>query len=371
MSSSRKGGLSWRIFAGEILGVSVNIHASLIIVAAWAMIGQFMAQTTGLQNLTLLVMLGAALLAHELGHCLAALVAGVRPKEITIYPFGGTARWDKAPSPKSELLILLSGPAASLALAAACLPFFRLTAESLFSGSFGAAEKFFVINALLAAINFLPNPPLDGGRMFRCLLNIGYCANSSDIALRVAQLSAAGLGLIGLILGWPLLVLAGIFLFTSAMRESFVEMGRRAALGKTARDGMTPKEHLQAFTHGTTIGAALPLAVKSFQNFFPVIYGEDVLGVVEKDDLIQFAAVEPQDAYIAEVMDRDFPRASADSPLGACLDQIENTGGLPLVIIDEKGFAGMLFKERVIEYLLVSDLSSRPKAADFSSEELL
>jgi Zn-dependent protease len=117
---------------------------------------------------------GLSLLAslfHEIGHLLVMAREGVRPEEITVYPFGFDIR--TAPhvtSYRSDLFICAAGAAANaLAVCASAAVLFFLGAEL----SAGAAEGVFFFlsaNLALALINLLPHPVLDGGGMLRALL---------------------------------------------------------------------------------------------------------------------------------------------------------------------------------------------------------
>src|SRR6185437_14947173 len=63
----------------------------------------------------------ASLVAHELGHAVTARREGMELDGITLWLFGGVARFKGTfPSASAELKIALAGPVVSLAIGVAC-----------------------------------------------------------------------------------------------------------------------------------------------------------------------------------------------------------------------------------------------------------
>jgi Zn-dependent protease len=112
------------------------------------------------------VLLGASVLAHELGHCLAALRLGLPVRRVRLFLLGGLSEIARTPRrPGHEGLVAAAGPAVSILLAGVCGlvllvlpsegPIWLLVLECAFA------------NAAVAVFNLLPGLPLDGGRMLR------------------------------------------------------------------------------------------------------------------------------------------------------------------------------------------------------------
>jgi len=112
------------------------------------------------------LLLGVSVLAHELGHCLAARALGVPVLGVRLHLLGGVSQLGRAPvTPKEEAVIAAAGPGVSALLA------------GIFGLLIGSAEPHTVLWLLLielaianlgvALFNVLPALPLDGGRVLR------------------------------------------------------------------------------------------------------------------------------------------------------------------------------------------------------------
>ncbi len=110
-----------------------------------------------------------SLLLHELGHALEARREGMEIDGITLWLFGGVARFKGMfPSAGAEFRIAIAGPLVSLTLGvlfAGAAGFLALP-----DAVDGVAAWLGYINLFLLAFNMLPALPLDGGRVLRSLL---------------------------------------------------------------------------------------------------------------------------------------------------------------------------------------------------------
>lgn len=112
------------------------------------------------------VLLGASVLTHELGHCLAARSLGVPVTEVRLYLLGGVSELGRLPdSPREEAAIAAAGPGVSAILAGV----FGLLVGSTTPHSVGwlLLIELALANLVVAIFNFLPALPLDGGRVLR------------------------------------------------------------------------------------------------------------------------------------------------------------------------------------------------------------
>jgi Zn-dependent protease len=112
------------------------------------------------------VLLGVSVLAHELGHCLAARSLGVPVLEVRLYLLGGASELGRLPdSPREEAVISAAGPGVSALLAG----IFGLLVGSVtpHTVSWLLLIELALANLVVAIFNFLPALPLDGGRVLR------------------------------------------------------------------------------------------------------------------------------------------------------------------------------------------------------------
>jgi Zn-dependent protease len=109
----------------------------------------------------------ASLLAHEMAHSLVARRNGIEVEGITLWLFGGVARFrNEATAPGPEFRIAAAGPAMSLALAALLIGGAMGLDSVGAPGLYAALLAYLgVLNGLLAVFNLLPGAPLDGGRI--------------------------------------------------------------------------------------------------------------------------------------------------------------------------------------------------------------
>ncbi len=199
-----------RITLFRLFGFAVRADASWFIILAlitWTSAGVFRASYPDLSAVDYWIMgiagalaLFASVVVHELFHSLIARRYGLPMKGITLFVFGGVAEMDEEPpSAKTEFLMALGGPAASILIG---LVFF-----ALYQGCktvwplqvLGVIKFLYRINWVLAAFNLIPAFPLDGGRVLRS----GLWQWKGDLprATRIASGIGSGFGVLMIGLG--------------------------------------------------------------------------------------------------------------------------------------------------------------------------
>ncbi|HEX5404666.1 MAG TPA: site-2 protease family protein [Pseudonocardiaceae bacterium] len=144
---------------------------SIVVTLLYApLVGRFLPGTSGLASIglaaTFAVLLGASVLAHELGHCLVAMKLNIPVRRLRLFLLGGLSEVGRTPrQPSQEGWVAAAGPAVSLLLAIV------FGAGILLVPNSGPVRLLViecaVANAAVAVFNLLPGLPLDGGRMLR------------------------------------------------------------------------------------------------------------------------------------------------------------------------------------------------------------
>lgn len=184
----------------------------------------------------------ASVVAHELAHALVARRYGLQMRGITLFIFGGVAEMTGEPdTPKTEFLVAIAGPAASVAVAAlfygVALPGGAAGWPEAVTGVLGVLAWW---NFSLALFNLVPAFPLDGGRILRSAL--WEWKGSLRWATRITSQLGSGFGILLMVLGavsvvggqWSgiWLVLVGLFVRNAAQMSYQQLLMRRALEGE-------------------------------------------------------------------------------------------------------------------------------------------
>jgi Zn-dependent protease len=165
---------------GRALGVDVAVHASAIIalpLVAWAVAAIVGAARSDWSEphgwaigAAAALLFVVALLIHAAAQASVARRFGSRLTGVTLFVFGGGARFDHPPSDaRQQLWLGVAGPVASVVVAAACGFVWVVTRNG--NGSIAAlAGAAGVLNGALSAVRLLPSLSLDGGRFFHGLV---------------------------------------------------------------------------------------------------------------------------------------------------------------------------------------------------------
>jgi Zn-dependent protease/predicted transcriptional regulator len=292
-------------------------------------------------------------------HVLVARRLGIRTLEIIIYPIGGVARLEKDPEPKHDFWIALAGPMLNIAIGTATVAWLWKTGgvaalERLFSAEASILARIGAANLAIGLFNLLPAFPMDGGRIFRAVLA------GSRAPLRATRM-AAGIGrLIALLLGGYgivesnfFLVLIAVFIYIGAAQESASALGRELTQGVPVKAAMMTD--YRTLSHGNSIRDAADLLLATAQQDFPVVLGDQVIGLLGRNALMRGLAREGPDSYVAGLMDRTFTAVSPDMDLAEALPLLGHSGACALVMQEER-LLGLLTRENLSEFLMLRRL---------------
>lgn len=222
MTPGRRTRYSLRL--GRVAGIDIRVHVSFLLLLGLVAVGSTAPDGPGLAaGIGWLAALFACVVVHELAHSLVAQRHGINVTEIDLLPIGGVSRMTQLPEdPRVELRIAVAGPAASAALAlvfglSAALVGAGLWPPDLYRGDLLARLAW--VNLLLAAFNLLPALPLDGGRVFRAVLEEhSDRLRATALAAQVARVLAVVMMITGVLVNvWLLLI--GLFVFFGSRAE--------------------------------------------------------------------------------------------------------------------------------------------------------
>jgi Zn-dependent protease/predicted transcriptional regulator len=349
---------SWRI--GSLAGIGVYVHVTFFLLILFILVlywrqGRSLASALG-GAIFILVIFGCIVL-HELGHALAARKYGIRTRDITLLPIGGLARLERMPDvPIQELWVAMAGPAVNAVIAAALflgerLSGFHLEQETFHWVGGSYLNKLMVVNFWLLAFNLIPAFPMDGGRVLRALLatRLEY-TRATLIAARVGQGIAWLFGLIGLFTD-PFLLFIALFVWMGAEQEAAMAQIHTSMGGiPVQRVMLTDFRTLQP---DDRLAGAIEHILAGWQQDFPVVFGDHILGVLTREDLLRTLAQRGSEGLVRDAMNREFQTADSHDMLEKALALLQKGKCRSLPVVHDERLVGMLTMDNVGEFLMI------------------
>ena len=348
-------------------GIPIRLHFTFVILIAFLILVGVSGGQSALVNVLYIAALFASVLLHELGHVLVAKRYGIRTIEIMMYPIGGVSRMERQPKPNEELWVSLAGPTVNLVLSAGLLGYLYwsgllVPAEHLANPSDrNLLQRIAIGNLILAAFNLIPAFPMDGGRILRSILaRRKPIEEATRLAARAGMMLAFVMLLVGVFSAQFMLVFIAFFVYLGASQEQVVATGRSLAQGFPVRAAMVKEFH--TLSHGDSVRAAADLLLATSQQDFPVVLGNQVIGLLGRTALLRGMATEGPEAYVAGIMDRNFVRVEPDMDLADAIPVLGEAGSCVLVMHDDELF-GLLTRENLSEFLLLRRFGMQAPAA--------
>lgn len=350
---------SWKL--GQFRGIGVYMHATFLILVAIVVMGHWsqghdLGQT--LEGVAFVLAIFGCVVLHEFGHALTAARYGIRTRDITLLPIGGVARLERMPrEPLQELWVALAGPAVNVVIAAALFAWLWLAGAlmpmeglSLTGGPF--LERLLVVNLFLVGFNLLPAFPMDGGRVLRALLatRLEY-TRATQIAASVGQGMALLFGLVGFFVN-PFLLFIALFVWIGAAQEaSMVQLSAALDGIPTARAMLT---NFEALAPGDPLARAVDATLAGSQQDFPVLDGEQVVGILTRKDLLLGLAQRGREAPVREVMQTDFRSVEPAEMLETALRRMQTCVCHTLPVVADGGrLVGLVTMENLGEFVAI------------------
>jgi Zn-dependent protease len=352
---------SWKI--GRIAGINVFMHATFLLLIGfivfvhWAQ-GHNLATT--LMGVVFVLAIFVCIVLHELGHALTARRYGIRTRDIILLPIGGVARLERMPeNPMEELRVALAGPAVNVVIAA--LIFGMLAAMgrtpvlhdffniAISGGNF--LTRLMAVNVWLVGFNLLPAFPMDGGRVLRALLatRMEYTL-ATQHAAHVGQAMALLFGFFGLIYD-PFLLFVALFVWMGAEGEAAMVQMRTSLGGIPVQRVMLTDFH--TLGPDETLNKAVEYIMAGWQQDFPVVFGDHVLGVLTREDMLKGLAQGGTGTPVRDAMQRDFKMVDSHDMLEKAVVQLRECGCRSFPVLHNGDLVGMLTLENVGEFIMI------------------
>ena len=320
------------IFGTSIDGVALSDGSLQWILGSAAAIGLF-----------------GGVLLHEFGHSLVAMRYGYEIESITLWLFGGVARFKEIPEDwRQEFTIAVAGPLVSVAIGIVAYAGFVVLPESAAPLKF-VTGYLALMNISLAVFNMLPGFPMDGGRVLRALLarNRPH-AKATQMAAEVGKVFAFLLGIFGLFFNLFLVALA-FFIYMGASGEAQQTVLKATFQDVVVNDIMTSRENLDVVEKETSVAELLERMFVERHTGYPVLQNGQLVGMVTLDDARGVREVERDAFRVEDIMSDELATIapSADAMDAIALMQERSVGRLP--VVDEQGeFVGLVSRSDLV-----------------------
>ena len=344
---------SIRLF--RILGIDVKIHYSLfliLLILVWIFYIQefpygFKGRKYALELSVLAsVSLFISVFLHELGHSVVSKKLGYNVREIILFIFGGVAVLERQPRGMKELLVSITGPAVSFAIAFIFyfLSFSQIEPLSDFS------SVFFRINAIIALFNLIPAFPLDGGRVLRGFLSRYLSPEKATfVASETGKALAIFMGIFGLFYNLWLTIIA-IFIYLGASEEE--KMSRlENLLGKLKAEDIMTSE-IKAVPPHMTVREFMEFAFKMKHLGYPVVDGDELVGMITIHDV----AGKDWSIQVRDLMSRDLVTVNPDTPATEVFRLMNETGIGRIPVAKNGKIVGIITKTDLIRLMQIQEV---------------
>jgi Zn-dependent protease len=358
---------SWKI--GSYKGIDVFIHATFLLIIVWAGLGYW--QQTGtmagaLQGILFTLILFACVVLHEFGHALTARRYGIKTRDITLYPIGGVARLERMPDkPIEELWVALAGPAVNIVIGGLLLVGLVASGSSISLSSLSMTdgpmlERLMLINIWLALFNLLPAFPMDGGRVLRSLLAMRMeYTRATQSAAHIGQGMALLFGLVGLLTN-PMLMFIAFFVWIGAGQEASMVQMKTSLGGIPTSRAMVTDYH--ALSPQDPVSRAVELILSGSQTDFPVVDGEEVVGVLTRGSILRALSSQGQETPVSEIMRREFETADANEMLEPAFARLQACDCRTMPVTSHGRLVGLLTTDNIGEFLMIQSALGKSHA---------
>jgi hypothetical protein len=237
----------------------------------------------------------------------------------------------------------IAGPASSVALGLGAAAIALATSAPLWPVDLVGGPllpRFASVNVLLAAFNMLPAFPLDGGRVFRALLERKYdLARATRIAASTGRWFAFALIAIGMFVD-PWLAVIGVFVYVGAVGEERATMVHLQLVGHRVRDMLL---HSRRVVECNARMRDLQVLANDMQRVFPVVCGGHFAGLID----VSTIRMAPPDAHAVELLAAGPTSITPSADLEGSLEALQGSRDGALAVVEGDQLVGLLRVEDV------------------------
>ncbi len=348
---------------GKIMGIPVQLHWSFLLVIlyiAWAF-ASFSQQVLGRSygfgeiepaslrwaySLVFSLVLFTCVALHELGHSYIALKNGIAIRSITLYFFGGVSAMEEIPrNPRLELQMAFAGPAVSGILGLMGI----LLATLLYEGSPLGIMLWMLglLNIILMLFNLLPAFPMDGGRLLRAWFatQMPYI-KATQRAASIGKLFAIIMFVLGLFSFNFILLFVAFFVYVGASEEEKATQISVSLEGTRVMDIMSDDVH--TVDPDMTLQDLKEHMFEEKHRGYPVMSGDEVIGVVTLSDLQSVAEKDRADTRVAEVMTRKLYVIGPSEEASAAMMMMNKMNIRRLPVMSDGRLVGIVSREDLV-----------------------
>jgi CBS domain-containing protein len=201
---------------------------------------------------------------------------------------------------------------------------------------------------------------MDGGRVLRALLatRMEY-TRATHVAAQIGQAMAFIFGLIGLLYD-PFLLFIALFVWMGATEEAAM-VTARTSLGGIPVQRVMVKE-FRTLSADDPLSVAVDHILEGWQQDFPVVWGDRVLGILTRDDVVRTLAKQGSNVRVRNAMRRDVPTVDSHDMLEKALQTLAQSSGRSIPVEHNGQLVGMLTTENVGEFIMIQTALRQAKA---------
>lgn len=353
---------AWHI--GTFAKIPVKIHWTFLLIlvyVSFSSASQGAGWTEIFIELCFVLTMFLCVVLHEFGHALTAKRYGIQTEDIILLPIGGVARLRNMPEkPSQELIIAVMGPMVNVLIASLVFAFLIgyfgdsiLSLDNLqqlnFTSWNGFLPLLMISNIMLVVFNMIPAFPMDGGRVLRALLSMGFGRlKATRIASIVGQIICVILIIAGIYFEAYTLAIIGVFIFLNATQEYKSVALDSVIKNKTLKECYRKEYH--SFTEYTTVQEAYEFLMHTRERYFVVInlLGQYCGSVSARQ--IQVTYKKDPDIRLSEIYNRQLLSLTSSTAIINAMYSLRNQSDLILVSEDE-GIIGVVDMDAIQQYI--------------------